>query len=97
MYRNDSGTTIKGYEWKFPFLDIWMFKNSPGQIWNVIYPINVLNTNYVFPLLKRQFFDLMINAPFDTGKVLEKHKYSVDRCTSSYWSHKLEKKKKINF
>lgn len=44
----------------------------------------------VFPLVKRPFWGMMLNAPLDTTGALPKT-YIVDKCTTNRYNHKYEK------
>ncbi|XP_067665003.1 uncharacterized protein [Haliotis asinina] len=76
--------------WKFPFLDIFFYSEDPSIIQDTKIAEKKFNKSDVFPLIKRPFMGMMLPAPRHTRKVLELT-YTIDRCVSNSYDHRLEK------
>ncbi|KAK2188532.1 hypothetical protein NP493_129g02001 [Ridgeia piscesae] len=93
FYSNES-KPIKGYSWHYPFLDISFYKQNaqfvfdydPGYAGRFKY-----NTSAVFPLCKRPFWGMSLNAPRDTLGFLVQN-YNLDICASNKYNHKIEQR-----
>ena len=91
FYSNES-KPIKGCSWHYPFLDISFYKQNarvifdydPGYARQFKYKKSV-----VFPLCKRPFWGMSLNAPRDTLGFLGKN-YNLDICASSTYNLKME-------
>lgn len=90
---SSSSDPIRGYNWSWPYLDIFFYAENETHIWdiapqyqrNFVYPKNI-----IFPLRRRPFMDLMLLAPRNPRAVLDTN-YDVDLCKSGSWIHKWER------
>ncbi|XP_071102874.1 uncharacterized protein [Haliotis cracherodii] len=76
--------------WKWPFLDIFFYSEKPSNIRDCRALKKKFNKSDVFPLIQRPFMGIMLPAPRNTRKVLEKT-YKIDLCVSNSYDHRLEK------
>lgn len=84
---------IRGYNWKWPYLDIFFYAENETHIWdaapqywqNYVFPKNI-----VFPLKRRPFMGLHLKTPYNTRAVLDTN-YDVTLCKSGKWIHKWER------
>ncbi|KAI0209844.1 hypothetical protein LSAT2_005438 [Lamellibrachia satsuma] len=91
FYGNES-TPIKNIEWRYPFLDISFYRQNAHGVFDYDpgYAKRFRYSKYVvFPLCKRPFWGLMLNAPRDTLGFL-KQNYDLDLCISNAYNHKIE-------
>ena len=96
FYSNES-KPIKGCSWLYPFVDISFYKRNaqfvfdynPGYSGRFKY-----KTSVVFPLCKRPFWDMSLNAPRDTLGFLGQN-YNLDMCASNTYNHKMEQRIQI--
>ena len=93
FYSNES-KPIKGVNWHYPFLDISFYNQNPNMIfdYDAAYASQFTYRKYVvFPLGKRLFWGMMLNAPRDSLSFLNQT-YLLDDCASNTWNHKTEKR-----
>jgi phosphorylcholine metabolism protein LicD len=104
-----NGKTIKGYDWKYPFVDIFVYKkkwysSSSGKKAKYVlqndnarqlWPKDSYKHSDLFPLVKYPFGPLQLFGPKNAKKMLEKI-YGKDVWTHYYeeYDHKNEKVRK---
>ena len=91
FYSNES-KPIKGCSWHYPFLDISFYAQSAQVVFDYD-PRYAGQFKYkksvVFPLCKRPFWGMSLNAPRDTLGFLVQN-YNLDICASNTYNHKME-------
>ena len=92
LYSKYSHTTSINYGWKWPFLDIWLFKENDTHIhdWSCSWCKGRFKKTSVFPLKKRPFAHLSTYAPREPADFVKTAGYHLDRCVSRTWNHKAE-------
>ncbi|CAG5114581.1 unnamed protein product [Candidula unifasciata] len=84
---------IRGYSWKWPYLDIFFYAENETHIWDVAqqYKQNyVFPKNIVFPLKRRPFMGLRLLTPAKPRSVIDTN-YNITLCQSGKWIHKWER------
>ena len=92
LYKRNQSSAIHGCRWRAPFLDISILHTNRTHIWDRsvdTWTSYMYEKALIFPLTRRPFMGIWVNAPNDTKAVIEKS-YSLLYCTSRYYSHKLE-------
>lgn len=100
IYRQD-GRRIKGYSWKYPFLDIFVYKRVGEKFVladedaRSAWPKDKYYKKDLFPLAEYQFGPLTVNGPKNAEQIL-KSIYGKDAMTHYYeeYDHKNEKARK---
>ena len=89
FFSNES-TEFKRYGWAWPFIDLIFYADYGGYI-QEIDELNreKIEKSYVFPLIKRPYWDLLLPAPRNTSRYLKK-RYSLDKCFTNSWNHSSE-------
>ena len=96
FYSHKSRKIRNNLHWKFPFLDISVYKTYHDGTKKIIedshkfYAQFKFNYSDVFPLIKRPFEGLMLNAPRHSRKILTTT-YCIEECASNKWVHKIER------
>ena len=91
FYSNES-KPIKDYSWHYPFLDISFYKQNAQFVFDYDQGYSdrfKYKKSVVFPLCKRPFWGMSLNAPKDTLGFLV-HNYNLDMCASNTYNHKIE-------
>jgi predicted nucleotidyltransferase len=83
---------IKREEHRWPFIDILFFNESKTHIIELLTPYMKFNKSDVFPLHKRPFEGLMLDAPNNSPKLLTRMYGTGNsaKCMTWYYSHRTE-------
>ena len=91
FYKNSlTGFAFQKFKW--PYMDIFFFEEDEFDIWD---EVGRFSEDYrwskkdLFPLARRPFEDMMLQAPCNTEGILT-HNYKVDLCRSRQFSHMME-------
>ena len=79
----------KRKKWKWPFLDIFWYKNNGTHIHD-IFKNNDLKTSDFYPLRKRPFGYLNVYAPCNVSAKLKVNKVDWNMCVTSKFNHRKE-------
>lgn len=79
------------YAWRVPFVDICFYAEDNATIWDMnmgpsTSNAKLFNKSMVFPLRRRPFMNLTLNAPRFRRRYLQ-HNYELDWCLTGDWSH----------
>lgn len=94
-------TKTSQYSWKWPYVDIWFFKENNTHIWDEI-PSRAFMRDYVypksiiFPLHLRPFGPIYFPSPFDSFAALT-ITYRTTDCETYFYNHKYEITQRENF
>ena len=79
------------YPWKFPFIDIFFFKQNLTHIWQLnIAPEKMITPiSQFYPFHLRPCVGMWLPVPHKTAKHL-KHRYRSFKCRSHLWNHEKE-------
>ena len=82
---------FKRYKWSWPYIDL-IFYADHGRYIKEIDRLNreKFDKSYVFPLIKRPYWDLFLPAPRNTSRYLKK-RYRLDKCITNKYNHSSEK------
>ena len=86
----DSTQKHKTKPWRWPFLDIFWFKDNGTHILD-LYKKNNIKRQDFYPLRKRPFGHLNIYAPCNVSAKLKVNKIDWNMCVSSRINHRKEK------
>ena len=87
--KEDSRQTFKSKKWRWPFLDIFWFKDK-GEYIHDIFKRKDLKREHFYPLRKRPFGHLNIYAPCNVAAKLKVNKIDWNFCVSSRYNHRKE-------
>ncbi|XP_064622306.1 uncharacterized protein LOC135484602 [Lineus longissimus] len=93
FWSKNSTVAIKGMLHHWPFIDISFFKETKTYVWDTMIPNVNHNKVDVFPLHKRPFEGVMVNAPQNSAKMLKRlyGSRSAAICKTLHFSHREEK------
>ena len=87
--KEDSKQTYEKKNWRWPFLDIFWFKENGTYIHDVLKG-NDLSREHFYPLRKRPFGHLNIYAPCNVAAKLKVNKIDWNFCVSNRYNHRKE-------
>ena len=88
--REESTQSFTFYGWKWPFLDIFWFKDDGSDIMDIHWG-NSINKDYFYPLRKRPFGYLSVSTPCNVDALLTQIKnIDSNMCITSNWNHREE-------
>ena len=97
-FYSDSAAKTSRYMWKYPYVDISVYRENSTHIWDGSFEDDYNTRRYlyrkskVFPLIKRPVGDMLLNAPRNVLDNL-RNTYpgsDFDICVSPYYSHRNE-------
>ena len=91
-FYSKNSSAIPGVSWKWPFVDICFYKENSWKIWDEDPGFSrtfSYRKSIVFPLHDRPFGKLRLPAPIDPKRFLTAT-YSINRCKSNAYNHKVE-------
>jgi lipopolysaccharide cholinephosphotransferase len=97
-----SGSRIKKFNWKYPFLDIFVVKIKNGRTSFIskraqfLYKLCTFSENELFPLKKYKFGSLNLYGPKETNQYFSKC-YGNDWFTHYYKSYDHEQEKEMKY
>ena len=90
FFSNES-SKFKRYEWAWPFIDLVFYADHGRYIREIDHlRREKFDKSYVFPLIKRPYWDLLLPAPRNTSRYLKK-RYSLNKCVTNNWNHSSER------
>lgn len=92
FFSYESNTRPKGsLLWNWPYLDIFYYVKNETHVWDSYKNFGDFNfkNDDVFPLTRRPFLHMMLNAPYKTESVLTKT-YNIQTCQRRVYDHKNE-------
>ena len=89
--RDGSRQTYKDKAWRWPFMDIFWFKDNGTYIYD-IFKGNLLKKKDFYPLQKRPFGHLDVSTPCNISAKLKVNRIDFNMCVSSVYNHKREMK-----
>ena len=90
---NSTAIKRKGFNWKFPFLDLSFYRENQTTLWDedpVFTSENTYPKKFVFPLCRRPFSKLMLPAPRDPSTIFKLGLFDIVQCASTRYNHSLE-------
>lgn len=88
FFKNNS-THPGGYPWKWPFIDIFWYKEDDKEVWSLTKETTVVPKSRFYPLIKRPFGKLYMYSPYDALFYL-KSRYRTFKCATGGWNHSAE-------
>lgn len=78
--KNGSDIPDKRWRWRWPFIDIFFFKQDENSVW-VTFPgqNNLWDNHIVFPLIRRPFLNMHLYAPHHTYFILNQT-FDINNC-----------------
>ena len=90
---NSTAIKRKGFNWKFPFLDLSFYRENQTTLWDEDPAFTSENTypkKVVFPLCRRPFSELMLPAPRDPSTIFKIMPKDIVQCASPRYNHSME-------
>jgi len=85
-----NGINSTGWEWTFPFMDVFFTYENETHVWNVDDNEVIHPRSTVYPLRRRPFGNLSLWTPRDTVEYL-RLRDATENCQSNSWWHKFER------
>jgi len=82
-----------GYSWKFPFIDVFLYKTDEKHFWEITSPGSKIKLNDVFPLVLRPLGELWLSTPRHPEKFFNFDPF--DDCIAYNWNHRRETSVKV--